>query len=149
LASWLGDVSMGGDHDSTIFGARKKLGETAWSTPFVMADRPGLSDANPTTMIDRQGRLWLFWPTVIGGSFESCLMNFKTASDFTQPGPPRWEQEGLVLLKPENFRDEALKLLGDGQLRAPRGAQGGAEAQKAKLGDPLYQRLGWASRCKP
>jgi hypothetical protein len=100
-------------------------------------------------MIDRRGRLWLFWPTVIGGSFESCLMNFKVASEFTAPGPPRWEREGLILLKPENFQEEALRLLGDGQLRPPRGARGGPEAQKAKLGDPLYQRLGWASRCKP
>jgi hypothetical protein len=76
-------------------------------------------------------------------------MNYRVATDYEKDGPPNWGREGLILLKPDDFHDAALKLLGDRQLRPPRGAKGGPETQRAKLDDPLYQRLGWAPRCKP
>jgi predicted neuraminidase len=146
LASWYGDRPQS---DSAVFGARLKRGETHWSPPFVLADRPGFPDCNTCLMVDRQQRLWLFWPTIVADSWETCLLNFRVAADYEEPGPPKWEREGLILLKPENFRDEAWRLLGNRQLRPPRGAKGGPEAQRAKLGESLYQRLGWAPRCKP
>jgi predicted neuraminidase len=146
LASWYGDRPQS---DSAVFGARRKRGETNWSPPFVLADRPGFPDCNTCLMIDRQQRLWLFWPTIVADSWETCLLNFRVAADYAQPGRPKWDREGLILLKPENFRDEALRLLGNRPLRPPRGAKGGPEGQRAKLGESLYQRLGWAPRCKP
>ena len=148
LASWYGDQE-GPQSDAAVFGARKKRGETDWSTPFILADRHGFPDCNTCMMIDGQKRLWLFWPTIVADSWETCLMNFRVAADYEKEGPPKWDRDGLILLKPENFRDEALKLLGTRKLRPPRGAKGGPDSQKAKLGDPLYQRLGWAPRCKP
>ena len=114
-----------------------------------MADRPGFPDCNTCMMVDAQQRLWLFWPTVIGESWESCLMNYRVSKDYQEAGAPRWEREGIILLRPENFRDEALQLLGDGKLRPPRGAKGGPDEQRTKLDNALYQRLGWACRCKP
>ena len=149
LASWYGDSAEGKENDALVSGARRRKGETGWSAPFVMADRKGFPDCNTAMMVDGQGRLWLFWPTVIGGSWESCLTNYKVATDYSQPGAPKWDREGLVLINPADFRADALALLGDRKLRPPRGAQGGHETQVAKLGDPLYQRLGWAPRCKP
>ena len=148
LASWYGDPE-GPQADAAVFGARKKRGETNWSKPFVLADRRGFPDCNTCMMIDRQKRLWLFWPTIVADTWETCLLNFRVAADYESEGPPKWDREGLILLKPENFRDEALRLLGNRKLRPPRGAKGGSEAQRAKLDDPLYQRLGWAPRCKP
>ena len=127
LASWYGDRPQS---DSAVFGARLKRGETNWSPPFVLADRRGFPDCNTCMMIDRQHRLWLFWPTIVADSWETCLMNFRVAANYEQPGPPRWECEGLILLKPENFRDEALRLLGNRKLRPPRGAKGGPEVQR-------------------
>ncbi|MEX2286980.1 MAG: exo-alpha-sialidase [Planctomycetaceae bacterium] len=146
LASWYGDA---GDSDAAVLGARKTKGEDAWSEQFVLADRRGFPDCNTCMMIDGQARLWLFWPTVVGGSWESCLMNYRVSASYQDPGAPKWDREGLILLKPDNFRDEALKLLGDRKIRKPRGAIGGPDAQREKLGDPLYQRMGWAPRCKP
>ena len=55
----------------------------------------------------------------------------------------------MILLKPDDFGPEALRLLGSRELKPPRGAIVGPGGQKAKLADPLYQRLGWAVRCKP
>lgn len=146
LASWYGDAE---DADAAVLGARKPRGSNAWSDSFVMADRRGFPDCNTCMMIDAKNQLWLFWPTVIGGSWESCLMNYRVSSDFQLAGAPKWSREGVILLKPDDFADDAIRLLGDRKLRVPRGALGGPEAQLAKLRDPLYQRMGWAPRCKP
>ncbi len=148
IASWYGGTE-GPESDAGVIGARKKKGENVWGAPFVMADRPGFPDCNTCMMIDAKRRLWLFYPTVIGDSWESCLINYRVSSDFGGTGSPKWDREGIILLKPDNFRDEALRLLGDRKLRPPRGAKGGPDEQRAKLDDTLYQRLGWAPRCKP
>ena len=36
------------------------------------------------------------------------------------PGAPKWEREGMILLKPDDFGDEALKLLAGAARRATR-----------------------------
>jgi predicted neuraminidase len=153
LVSWYRGSGERGADDVAVFGARRKKGETAWSEAFLMADRRGFPDCNTCMMVDARGRLWLFWPTILANTWESCLTNFKVSADFAGPGPPKWEREGLVLLKPDNFRDEAVKLL-DERLAALKPPL--AELQKARmdklrerLGDKLYQRLGWQPRCKP
>lgn len=151
VASWYGDRdgNAGAPDDSAIFGARKANGARSWTEPRVMADRPGFPDGNTALWVDAEQRLWLFWPTVIGGSWESCLLNYKVAPTPKGAELPVWDREGLILLKPDDFREEALKLLGERALRPPRGAIVGTDGQRAKLADPLYQRLGWAIRCKP
>src|SRR5713226_8536276 len=69
LASWYVDPE-GSEGDTSVRGARKKKGERKWSEPFLLVDRKGFSDCNTCMMIDGQSRLWLFWPTIIGGSWE-------------------------------------------------------------------------------
>jgi hypothetical protein len=118
-----------------------------------MADRPGFPDCNTTMMIDQRERLWLFWPTIIANTWESCLTNYRVSSDYTAAGPPKWEREGLILLKPDDFRDDALRVL-DQSLAGlkqplPEAVQKGLDEAKTRLGDKLYQRLGWQPRCKP
>jgi predicted neuraminidase len=146
IASWYADARP---NDSVVLGARRRHGERDWSKPFVMADRPDFPDCNTAMSLDRQGRLWLFWPTIIGGSWESAILNYRVATTFTADGPPKWDREGLILLRPADFSADALALLGTRKLDPPRGAIVGAAGQKAKLNDPLYQRIGWAVRCKP
>src|SRR3972149_11849517 len=124
--------------DAAVVGARKREGESAWSGSFVLADRRGFPDCNTCMMIDGEAKLWLFWPTIVGGSWESCLMNYRVATDYQHDGAPKWEREGQILLKPENFRDEALKLLGDRKLKPPRGAIGGGAGPRGKNRDTHY-----------
>jgi predicted neuraminidase len=146
IASWYGDLRPG---DSAVLGARKRHGQTAWDAQFLMADRPGFPDCNTAMSIDGRGRLWLFWPTIIGGSWETSLLNYQVATSYLAPGSPKWDREGVILLKPADFSTEALRLLGTRDIHPPRGAIVGPGGQKAKLADSLYQRLGWATRCKP
>lgn len=153
LVSWYRGSGERGADDVAVFGARRKKGTTAWGDAFLMADRRGFPDCNTCMMVDGRGRLWLFWPTILANSWESCLTNFKVSSDFAGAGTPKWEREGLVLLKPDNFRDEAVKLLDEriAALKPPLSdlAKARTEKLRERLGDKLYQRLGWQPRCKP
>lgn len=153
LVSWYRGSGERSADDVAVFGARRKKGESKWSEAFVMADRPGFPDCNTCMMIDARGRLWLFWPVIIANSWESALTEFKVSSDFNGPGSPKWEREGIVLLKPDDFRAEAEKLLDErlAKLPAPLSevAKTKLDAMRKRLGDKLSQRLGWQPRCKP
>jgi predicted neuraminidase len=153
LASWYRGSGERSADDVAVYGARKKAGEKEWSEAFLMADTPGFPDCNTCMMIDRSDRLWLFWPVIVANTWESCLTNYRTSREFDGPGAPVWEQQGLVLLKPDDFSTEAIAQLDklaerfkpvmNDEMREEL-----AEGRK-KLQDKLYQRLGWQPRCKP
>jgi predicted neuraminidase len=151
LVSWYRGSGERSADDVAVFGARQQPGSPAWSAPFLLADTPKFPDCNTCMMIDDRQRLWLFWPTILANTWESCLTNFVVSTNYTQPGPPHWTRQGLILLKPADFRDEAIRLWElenkDRELSA-RQQERFAEF-KAKLGNKLFQRLGWQPRCKP
>ena len=153
LVSWYRGSGERTADDVAVYGARKNPGDTAWSEPFLMADTPGFPDCNTCMMIDRQGRLWLFWPTILANSWESCLTNFRTSGNHAGPGTPIWERNGLVLLKPEDFSGEAEAQLDEfaDQHQASLSPELREEIAlgRQRLLDKLYQRLGWQPRCKP
>ncbi len=117
LVSWYRGAGERRADDVAVFGARLQKGSDKWSKDFLLADWPGFPDCNTCMMIDRKERLWLFWPTILANTWESCLTNFKVSSDYSQDGPPQWERAGMILLKPEDFQDEALQVL-TGEVRA-------------------------------
>jgi predicted neuraminidase len=153
LVSWYRGSGERKSDDVAVYGARRRAGQAGWSEPFVMADTPGFPDCNTCMMIDRNGRLHLFWPLVIANSWESCITKQLTSTDYTSDGPPKWEWESLVLLKPADFSPaanaeldklvEKFKPMLTDELREEI-AQG-----RVKVADPLFQRLGWQPRCKP
>jgi hypothetical protein len=121
-----------------------------------MADFPQFPDCNTCMMIDRHGKLWLFWPIILANSWESAITQFKVSSDYTVEGCPAWEREGAIYLKPDDFKEQALKHLddeiskGSPVQQAYFKAKGGYfDLYKARLEDKLFQRLGWQPRCKP
>jgi predicted neuraminidase len=153
LVSWYRGSGERSADDVAVYGARLGKGDDEWSEAFLMADRPGFPDCNTCMMIDRHRRLWLFWPTILANSWESCLTNFKLAGEYDKPGCPRWDREGLILLKPDDFEEEANALLvemlaqfGD---RVSERMRKEIEETRGRLGEKLYQRLGWQPRCKP
>jgi predicted neuraminidase len=153
LVSWYRGSGERSSDDVAVYGARKKHGDSEWSDAFLMADMPGFPDCNTCMMIDRQERLWLFWPTIIANTWESCLTNYRVSRDYSGDGAPKWERNGLVLLKPDDFSAE-----GDAQLSGlvekyksflSDGLRTEIEVGRQKMRDKLYQRLGWQPRCKP
>ncbi len=153
LASWYRGSGERSADDVAVFGSRLRPGRESWDEPFLMADTPGFPDCNTCMMIDDQRRLWLFWPTIIANSWESCLTNYRVASRYEAPNPPQWERGGLILLKPADFRTPALELLDQLVAQAPDLVkQVDPEELKQvreRLDSKLYQRLGWQPRCKP
>jgi predicted neuraminidase len=153
LASWYRGSGERSADDVAVLGARRPRGSKVWSEPFVMADTPGFPDCNTCMIVDRQQRLWLFWPVILANTWESCLTRYQYSSQWDGSGPPKWTDHGTILLKPDDFHDEAIQVL-EGELQLLQGHlsdkdRAEIDGLKKKLGEKLYQRLGWQPRCKP
>jgi predicted neuraminidase len=153
LVSWYRGSGERSADDVRVLGARKKKGSDWWSEAEVWADTPDFPDCNTALAIDPQQRLWLFYPIIIANTWESCLTNFKVSTDYQSDGAPKWEREGIIFLKPHDFGDEGRRIL-DQELALLQQAlnperQKRIDALRERLGDKLYQRLGWQPRCKP
>lgn len=139
--------------DVEVLGARRPAGSTTWSEEFPIADTPGFPDCNTCLMVDARGRLWVFWPVILANTWESCLTRFQVADQPVGTGAPKWSRSDFILLKPADFGERGRAEL-DGlvaKLPTPPTGQlkGAIDDARVKLGDKLYQRLGWQPRCKP
>jgi predicted neuraminidase len=155
LVSWYRGSGERSADDVAVYGARRGLKDAEWSQPFLMADTPGFPDCNTCMMIDRHGRLRLFWPIILANTWESCLTKCRTSSDYAGPDAPTWDHERLILLKPDDFSDDANARLDElverykPLLLLSKDLQEELAEGRKKLDDKLYQRLGWQPRCKP
>jgi predicted neuraminidase len=155
LVSWYRGSGERSADDVAVFGARRRKGSTKWSEPFVMADTPGFPDCNTTMFVDAQERLWLFWPVIVAHTWESCITQYRVSKSYVGDGPPKWDWQGVILLKPLDFEPIMLPAL-EARLKAlktllPDDAktQQKIDLLKQRIGEKLYQRLGWQPRCKP
>lgn len=153
LVSWYRGSGERKADDVAVYGARLAPNAHAWTQPFLMVDRPGFPDCNTCMWIDHREQLWLFWPTILANSWESCLTNCAVSSNYRAEGSPKWDRESIILMKPSDFGDEAEQQL-DRSIAAldrPLSEKESVEiAQvRSRLHDKLYQRLGWQPRCKP
>ncbi len=153
LVSWYRGSGERRADDVAVYGARRRAGESTWGEPFLLVDTPGFPDCNTCMLIDPQQRLWLFWPTILANTWESCLTNYLVSDDYSDRSAPRWSRQGLVLLKPDDFSQPALSLLDQALQHWPKPILpeqcAELEELRAKIGDKLFQRLGWQPRCKP
>ncbi|QDU46246.1 hypothetical protein Mal52_47640 [Symmachiella dynata] len=152
LASWYRGSGERSADDVRVLGARLRKGETKWSPEFLMADTPGFPDCNTAMMIDKDKKLWLFWPTILANTWESAVTNYMTSTDYEGEGAPRWDWKDQIYLKPQDFKDEFLdhvnNHLGNKQPLSKK-QLGFLQLAKDTAGEKMYQRLGWMPRCKP
>lgn len=153
LASWYRGSGERSADDVVILGSRLKKGESTWSEPFVMADYSEFPDCNTCMMIDKHKKLWVFWPIILDNHWESALTNYRVSSDYSGEGPPKWEWQGVIFLKPADFKAKAIdefhqRLAGVPPEEAVRVKDYAAKLE-AILSNKLSQRLGWQPRCKP
>ena len=76
----------------------------------MLADYTEFPDCNTCMMIDKSKKLWVFWPIILDNEWDSALTNYRVSSDYEGDGPPKWEWQGVIFLKPDDFKDEALSL---------------------------------------
>jgi predicted neuraminidase len=151
LVSWYRGSGECRADDVAVYGARRKRGTDRWSEPFVLADTPGFPDCNTALFVDARQRLWLFWPVILANTWESCLTNYRVASTFDALGVPKWNWQGVLFLKPQDFEAAMLRGLKhriesfrEAPVRADR-----VDRLKSRIADKLASRLGWQPRCKP
>lgn len=152
LVSWYRGSGERSADDVSVWGARRRKGETAWSEAALWADTPGFPDCNTALWLDPQQRLWLFWPLILDNHWESCLTQYRVSSDYTADGPPRWEWQGVIPLVPRNFETKMLTVLDELEKDlAPSAAREKMFAQMVRntIKEKLSNRLGWQPRCKP
>ncbi len=153
LVSWYRGSGERSADDVSVLGARLAKGASTWSEPFTMADNRHFPDCNTCMMIDKQKKLWLFWPIILDNHWESALTIYRTSHNYLAPGSPEWDWQDVIWLKPADFKDKAMTLLS--QRLAERGekipekAQAYFDSLEKLLGQKLSQRMGWQPRCKP
>ena len=144
--------------DVQILGSRKRKGQSSWEKPFTMADTPDYPDTNCAMIIDPQGRLWLFYPTILANLWESALMKFHVSSDYRRAGSPRWERTEVLHVTPgEDFAKATLtyldKVQSTNHLDIPREYQSRIQEYVSRLRhdatNKLTRRLGWMTRAHP
>src|SRR4051794_35170888 len=77
FVSWYRGSGERAADNVAVYGSRRKPGAKSWEEPFLLADTPGFPDCNTALFVDRNQQLWLFYPTILANTWESCLTNFK------------------------------------------------------------------------
>ncbi len=153
LVSWYRGSGERSADDVSVLGARLTKGASTWSEPFVMADNPSFPDCNTCMMIDKHKKLWVFWPIILDNHWESALTNYRTSTEYTAAGTPKWDWQGVIWLRPEDFKAKAMSLAKEylAKLSGPAAERAAAYSVvlEKRLSEKLSQRMGWQPRCKP
>lgn len=139
--------------DVKLMGARLEKGKSKWSEPFLMADTPDIPDCNPVLFLNTKNQLFLVWIAVQANRWEQSILRFRTSLNYLNTGPPVWDWQDNILLKPDDsFATEVqkkLKLLPELTAGwagyAPKYDDMIIEASK----DPVKRSFGWMTRIKP
>ena len=142
--------------DVKIEGARKRKG-SPWSRRFTMADTAGYPDTNCCLLIDPEGQLWLFWPTILANQWETALMKYRISADYHKGGPPKWKTNDVLHLKPgpeferavSNFVQQSESRLAEFPAPSRERIHGWLDSIRGRAANKLERRLGWMTRAHP
>lgn len=156
LVTWYRGSGERTADDVRVLGARKR-GGAAWSEPFEMADTPGFPDCNPCMVVDPHRRLWLFWPLIQANEWHTAILLSKRSDDFQREGPPRWNREKVVALKPgpeftrtvQEAVDRDLQRLDRFPAEVRDRLRQYLERRRTNAADKYFNRLGWMPRPHP
>ena len=109
LAAWFQGTGERWADDVRIMGARLHVGDSVWTSPFVMADVPGFPDINPVLFLDDRQDLWLVWYTVIANQWETSLPTYRISDDYQQKdGAPEWKWQQVLFVKPGDKTERGI-----------------------------------------
>jgi len=152
LACWFHGSGERTADDVCIQGSRLRAGSGSWEPVFLLADTPGFPDCNPVLFIDDQERLWLFWITVLAHRWEQSILKYRRTTDYTGGGPPNWQWQDVIVLKPGDSFATAVEQGFDQHVDegmwaeyAPPYTQMLIEAAR----NPAKRQTGWMTRTHP
>jgi predicted neuraminidase len=137
--------------DVKIEGARRVHGSKSWSPRYTLADTPGFPDTNPAMLIDRDRKLWLFWPVIMANEWHTALMKYRISTDYLRPAPPAWSVSDNLLFVPRNF-SETVKRVIEPQMTSGDQSERAVTWRKRvleKSADKYFSRMGWMTRAHP
>lgn len=102
LAAWFQGSGERTADDVKIMGARLKKGAKTWSKPFLMADTYHIPDCNPVLFLNHHKKLFLVWIAVQANRWENAILKYRTSENYENDGPPKWDWQGNILLKPDD-----------------------------------------------
>lgn len=159
LAAWFHGSGERKADDVRIEAARLPAGKETWDERFTLADTPGYPDCNPSLHVDANGRLWLFYPTILDHHWEGALLKYRVSSDWMGSKPPRWEQSEVLHVTPgpefTTTVSHALPVLEQQAAAATweastrREVAEYLESMRSHSTNELYRRLGWMPRAHP
>lgn len=153
LVAWFEGSGERKADDVKIKGSRLKKGEMAWSKPFELADTPNIPDCNPVLFLNSENVLFLVWIAIQANLWEQSILRVKTSKNYLENGPPVWNWQDVILLKPnEAFATEVEKRFKD----LPENNAGWA-GYAPKYDDLIVESsknlakrsFGWMTRIKP
>lgn len=109
LCCWFEGSGERTANDVVIMGARLKKGKSEWSKPFLLADTPGFPDCNPVLFIDKNNCLHLYWIVVQANRWETSILKTRVSTNYQKSGPPEWDWQDVILLKPGEEFPETIK----------------------------------------
>lgn len=109
LSAWFQGSGERWADDVRIMGSRLSNGDTVWSQPFLMADKPGFPDINPMLFMDATDRLWLMWYPVIANQWESSIPMYRISEDYEGAGAPNWAWQDILLAKPGDKTERGIQ----------------------------------------
>jgi predicted neuraminidase len=151
LVSWYKGSGERTADDVKIVGARLAKGGEQFSEVFDLADFKGFPDCNSSMLLDKQGKLWLFWPLIVANQWETAILMSRSSTDYLKPGAPCWTWQSPILLEPgEPFAKDLTGFVDGLKAVLPkelfeRYADEIAEL-KEKAADKYARRSGWMPR---
>lgn len=99
LTAWFQGSGERWADDVRIMGARLVKGDTAWTSPFLMADVDGFPDINPILFMDQHQRLWLMWYSVLANQWETSIPMYRISENYDGTGAPTWNWQDVLFVK--------------------------------------------------
>ena len=153
LAVWFHGSGERTADDVLLQGARLRRGATEWSDVFVMADVPDFPDCNPVLWIDEEERLWLFWVVVLANRWENSLLKYRRATEYLEDGPPHWDWQDVIHLRPgEDFPEQLAEGFRELAYPEPMWAEYAHPYTRMLIEasrDKLKRQIGWMTRNQP
>ena len=153
LSCWFHGSGERNSDDVKVNGARLIRGSSEWTPLFEMADTPGFPDCNPVLYLDAQERVWLFWIVVGANKWETSLLKYRRADDYSGTGAPAWTWQDIILLLPgDKFAEEMKQRLDEAGVNTEMWAEYGRpyEEQIVQAAEDKWKRrTGWMTRIHP
>jgi len=113
IAAWYGGTAEKAK-DVAIYASIMDVDNGNWSKPWIIHDVPEKSEGNPVLWTGPEGKLWLFYVTIMKDNWDEAQMFYKTSNDrgktWTEPVALYEELGWMTRNKPLELRDGGVLL---------------------------------------